>query len=286
MEHATRWHWPEYGIEAFSLGLFMVSACLFTALMEHPASPLHQVITGELARRGIIGLAMGGTAIGLIYSPWGKRSGAHMNPSVTLTFWRLGKITPDDALLYIAFQFLGGWLGVVFSALVLRSAIADPAVAYAVTVPGPMGAAVAWWAELGISFLLMMVILVASNNARYAAWTGLFAGLLIALYVLFEAPLSGMSMNPARTVSSALPAQVWDHLWIYFTAPPLGMLLAGELYRLWDRRVVCAKLVHDSRFRCIFCEHPQEFLSHLRRERRPDATTALASARVSMAEGR
>ena len=60
---------------------------------------------------------MGLTAMGLIYSPWGKRSGAHMNPSVTLTFWRLGKITPDDALLYMAFQFLGGWLGVVLSGI-------------------------------------------------------------------------------------------------------------------------------------------------------------------------
>lgn len=255
MEHATRWHWSEYGIEAFSLGLFMVSACLFTALMEYPASPLHDVITSAWARRGIIGLAMGLTAMGLIYSPWGKRSGAHMNPSVTLTFWRLGKMTTDDALLYIAFQFLGGWLGVILSALVLQSALADPAVAYAVTVPGPMGVAAAWGAELGISFLLMEIILIASNSARYAAWTGIFAGILITLYVLFEAPLSGMSMNPARTVGSALPAHVWDHLWVYFTAPPLGMLLAGELYRLWDRRVACAKLVHDNRFPCIFCEH-------------------------------
>ena len=254
MEHVTRWHWPEYAIEAFSLGLFMISACVFTALMEHPASPLHPIIVSALARRGIIGLAMGLTAMGLIYSPWGKRSGAHMNPSVTLTFWRLGKMTPDDALLYMVFQFLGGWLGVFISALILRSAIADPAVAYAVTVPGPMGATAAWWAELGISFLLMTVILIVSNSGRYAAWTGVFAGLLITLYVLFEAPLSGMSMNPARTVGSALPAHVWRHVWIYFTAPPLGMLLAGELYRLWDRRVICAKLIHDNALQCIFCE--------------------------------
>ena len=63
-------------------------------------------------RRGLIGVAMGLTAIALIYSPWGKRSGAHMNPSVTLTFWRLGKIKSIDALFYIVFQFLGGWVGV------------------------------------------------------------------------------------------------------------------------------------------------------------------------------
>jgi len=247
-------HWQEYLIEAWALGSFMLSACLFTALLEYPGSPLHPLIANETARRGLIGLAMGLTAVGLIYSPWGKRSGAHMNPSVTLTFWRLGKISMDDAVFYVLFQFLGGWLGVVLSSFILGRVIADPAVAYAVTVPGPAGPVVAWWAEFAISFFLMGMILVVSNQSRIASMTGLFAGVLIALYVLVEAPFSGMSMNAARTLGSALPAKRYDHLWIYFTAPVLGMLLAGELYRQWRERVVCAKLVHDDKVRCIFCE--------------------------------
>ena len=66
-------HWPEYAIEAGLLGLFMISACGFTVLLEHPQSPPHLAIPDPTLRRVLMGLAMGSTAIGLIYSPWGKR---------------------------------------------------------------------------------------------------------------------------------------------------------------------------------------------------------------------
>ncbi|HKB16374.1 MAG TPA: aquaporin, partial [Planctomycetota bacterium] len=110
-------------------------------------------------------------------------------------------------------------------------------------------------AEAGISFILMSVVLVVSNSARWARLTGICAGLLVATYITIEAPISGMSMNPARTVGSAAGEGAWDALWIYFTAPPLGMLLAAEAYvRVRGLRAVrCAKLCHDERpcvFRC------------------------------------
>jgi len=77
---------------------------------------------------------------------------------------------------------------------------------------------------------------------------------LVAVYITFEAPISGMSMNPARTFGSAYWAHAWTALWIYFTAPPLGMLLAAELYlRIRGaHRVFCAKLHHHNSARCIF----------------------------------
>jgi aquaporin Z len=96
----NRTHWPEYLMEAAGLGIFMVSACGFGTLLEYPASPVRQAIPDPLARRALMGLAMGLTAIALVYSPWGKRSGAHLNPAVTWTFWRLGKVAPRDALAY------------------------------------------------------------------------------------------------------------------------------------------------------------------------------------------
>jgi aquaporin Z len=135
--------------------------------------------------------------------------------------------------------------------------VAHPDVRYAVTVPGPGGATVAFAAELAISFVLMSMVLLVSNTPRLARYTGLFAGALVATYISFEAPLSGMSMNPARTLGSALPAGNWTALWVYFTAPPAGMLLAAQVYLAarGARAVSCAKLHHQNNKRCIFCQY-------------------------------
>jgi aquaporin Z len=109
-------------------------------------------------------------------------------------------------------------------------------------------------AELLISFGLMLTLLTVSNTGRLAPFTPFFAGGLVAAYIMVEAPLSGMSMNPARTLGSAIPSGAWTWLAIYFTAPPLGMLLAAEVYpRLKGTgAVICAKLHHQNRERCIF----------------------------------
>ena len=247
-------HWPEYLMEGAELGLFMLSACLFVALLEYPASPIHSLLPNPTLRRVLIGVAMGVTAILIIYSPIGQRSGAHFNPAVTFTFWRLGKVETWDALFYAAFQFIGGTLGVLVSALFLGMVIADSTVNYVVTVPGSAGVWIAFIAELLISFVQLSMVLRVSNAKTWARYTGVFAGVLVAIYISIEAPYSGMSMNPARTFASAFPAQLWTAWWIYFTAPLLGMFLAAELYLRQHsvHRVFCAKLHHHNNQRCIF----------------------------------
>ncbi len=254
MTEALKTHWPEYLMEASELCLFMISACAFTVLLYHPASPIAQGIQNEVIRRVLMGVAMGSTAVALIFSPLGKRSGAHFNPSVTLTFFRLGNIKGWDTVFYILFQFAGGIVGVVIASLVLGTLVSHKAVNYAATVPGPKGSTTAFVAELTITFILMTVILTVSNNKRLDRWTGLFAGALVAVYISIESPLSGMSMNPARTFGSAFGAHQFTSLWIYFTAPPLGMLLAAEVYKRikGTRAVACAKLHHYNNARCIF----------------------------------
>ncbi len=244
-------------MEAAGLGIFMVSACLFTILLEYPGSPVHRLIPSELIRRALIGLAMGLTAIGIIYSPWGKQSGAHINPAVTLTFFRLGKIAPWDAFFYVLAQFLGGLAGVLLVAAVMGQIVAHPTVNFVATLPGMQGPAIAFVTELLISFGLMLMVLITTNTKDLGRYTGLFAGILVATYITLEAPFSGMSMNPARSFASALPGHMWRGLWIYFTAPPLGMLLAAELYILTMgiARVFCAKLNHYNHKRCIFCDY-------------------------------
>jgi aquaporin Z len=250
-------HWPEYLIETIGLGLFVLSACLFITLLEHPDSPVRQTVTEPMLRRIPMGLAMGLTAVGLIYSPWGQRSGAHFNPSVTLTFWRLGKVAPWDAVFYVAAQFIGAIAGVGVAATILEARLAYPSVSYAATVPR-RGAGIAFVAEFVISFVLMTVVLTVSNSPRFNRFTGLCAGVLITSYIVFEAPLSGMSMNAARTVGSALYARAWMAIWVYFTAPLLGMLSAAQLYvRIQGaQKIFCAKLHHHNAQRCIFrCDY-------------------------------
>ena len=254
MIEAFKRHWPEYLMEACAIGLFMVSACVFGTLLESGSSPVRMALTDPFQRRILMGAAMGFTAVFIIYSPWGRQSGAHMNPAVTLTFFRLKKIPGADAFFYVLFQFLGAAAGVALSSRVLGRALAESSVNYAATLPGLSGEVTAFFAEMLISFMLMAVILTVSNHSRFSRWTGVFAGILVAVYIIFEAPVSGMSMNPARTFGSALFAGQWQGIWIYFTAPVLGMFFAAEFYtrRGGIHRVFCAKINHAGHCRCIF----------------------------------
>jgi aquaporin Z len=253
MMSALRSHWPFYLIEAGGLAAFMVSACLFGVLLEHPDSPVRAAVVDPLIRRAMMGSAMGLTAIAIIYSPWGKRSGAHINPSVTLAFLRLGRIKPPDAFFYVIAQFGGGIAGVMIAWGLLGSKLAQHPPGFVVTAPGVNGAAVAFAAEAGISALLMFAVL-ATTSSRFARYTGLCAGTLVFLFIVFEAPLSGMSMNPARTLGSALAAGDATGLWIYFIAPPLGMLTAATLCGPLSWISGCARLNHAPDLHCIFCQ--------------------------------
>ncbi|MBA3716071.1 MAG: aquaporin [Pyrinomonadaceae bacterium] len=246
-------HWPEYLIEAWGLGMFMIVACVCAAFIFAPASPLH--ISGTFPANLLMGLGMGLTAMGVMLSPWGKRSGAHINPSVTLTFYRLGKIKIWDALFYVVAQFIGGTAGVFLSWLILGAMLEAPEVNYVVTIPKEAGIAVAFIAEFIISFGLMIMVLITSNSEKLKNLTPYLAGLLITAYIVFEVKYSGMSMNPARTFASAIVGNIWTGWWLYFVSPPLAMLTAAEVYLFFkgSAAVKCAKLHHHNKQRCVFC---------------------------------
>lgn len=89
---SLRLHWPEYLMEAGELGSYLFFACATATLFQHPASPVRHFLANDIWRRMLTGLAMGATAIAIVMSPWGKQSGAHFNPAVTFTFYRLGKV--------------------------------------------------------------------------------------------------------------------------------------------------------------------------------------------------
>jgi aquaporin Z len=253
-------HWPEYLMEGALLGTFMISACTFGVLLNHPGSAVSQSIDSEFVRRALGGIAMGATAIALILSPLGKRSGAHFNPAVTIAYSTLGKIAWRDAIFYVLAQFAGGILGVTIAEKLIGPPLRHSAVNYVVTAPtgGDNGRAFA--AEFLISAILLLAVLLVSNRRNLARFTPFFAGSLLTLFITFESPISGTSMNPARTFGSAFGASEYMGLWIYFTAPTLAMIAAAQLYRWLRGRggVYCAKFHHDNNQRCIFrCRYDQ-----------------------------
>ena len=241
-------------MEAGGLAFYMLVTCAFATLLQHPASPVRHFIGSPILRRALMGSVIGATVVAIVMTPWGKQSGGHFNPAITFAFYRLRKVELWDALFYMAAQFSGAVSGVTIAAYVLRHAPENAAIRSAVTTPGAYGSAGAFIAELVISFILMTTILVASNHEPLARYTPYFVGVLYAVYITFETPLSGMSMNPARTFGSAFHAGYWHAIWIYFISPTLGMLASAKIF-LWARGGVppyCAKLHHANNRRCIF----------------------------------
>jgi len=241
---ALRRHWFLYVYEGAELAWFMVAACVATVVLFGVGSPALHWVPSAAWRRLVMGAAMGGTAVMIIHSPMGKRSGAHFNPAITLTYLWLGKIGVWDAVGYVVGQFVGGVAGVGVVKMVMRRALAQPSVDYAVTVPGIGGTAGAFGAELFMASLLMGTVLWMTNRRRLAGYTSYVMGVLITGYVFFFAPVSGFSINPARTVGSAVWAGVWTAEWVYFVAPLMGMFGAAAIYVYWFgiESVLCAKL--------------------------------------------
>ncbi len=229
----------------------MISACVFGVLLFHPGSSLSEYTI--FSRNLLMGVAMGVTAIGIFTSPWGKRSGAHINPAVTLTFLRLKKVSGADALFYVLFQFAGGTFGVLLAWLALGDELAAKEVNFLPTVPGQYGVGAAFIGEAAIAFVMMWVVLFTNDHHRLRRYTPYFASILVAIYIAVESPISGMSMNPARTFASAIVGNTWTAWWIYFIAPATAMLAAAEVHlRIRRRRssVVGSRLDHPDAAAC------------------------------------
>ncbi len=220
-------------MESAGLAGFVAGASLLTVFLEHPELPTMQSVFGEYPTLRLVplGIILGAYVAGVVYL-FGKRSGAHINPAVTWTFYRLGKINFSDAVFYTLAQFAGAIAAAQTMKLALGDFYSDAPIRFVVTEPAKWdtSGAAAFTAEFFISFVLMFASLIAANSSRLEKLGAPITGVLIALYLIFETPYSGMSINPARSFGSALAANEWRYLWIYFVAPPLAMLLAAEIF--------------------------------------------------------
>ena len=221
--------------EALGLAIFMVSACFFGAALEAKESIVHQTIPAPFLRSLIMGLLMGATALFIFYSKFTSPSGSHINPAVTVTFWRLNKMCPWDSLFFIVSQVAGGTIAVIIMRLLLGRYLTDAPVSSAVTIPGNIGTTAAAIMELLIAFVTMTIVLFTSANEKLKKYTRIFSGCLVCTWVIVAGPVSGFGMNPARSLASALPANIWTAFWIYIAMPFAGMLSAAECFLLVNK---------------------------------------------------
>ena len=246
-----RRNFSAYACEFAGTALMLFIGVSAVSFMWAPGSPV-PVIDNNTLRRFMTGIMFAGGGTAIVYSPLGQISGGHINPAVTLAFWRLGKVPGHDAAAYVVAQFLGAVAG-AYAAGVAWGALTT-GVQYAATVPGEgYTRAGALAAETFMTFLLVFTIFVCVNKPRLAARTGLIAGTLVALLVTIEAPVSGTSLNPARTLAPAILASNYTAIWVYFAGPIAGALLAAATYRgQWGQQTVCAKLYHTEKYPCPF----------------------------------
>jgi aquaporin Z len=251
---AVQIHWREYLMEAAELAALMLCICGAGTLFYGRNSPLANIGLSWITRSALMGVMVASATFVIIRSPFGRRSGAHFNPALTVAYFWLRRIHRWDALSYVAAQFTGGIVGVFLAHQLLGTNLSDFPVRYVVTIPGRNGILIAFVAELLTSFVLMEVVLVATNHLRLARFSPLLVAFMTVFYYVFSTSISGYSVNPARSFSSALFAHIWHGIWIYFIAPGLGMLAAAALYKkvAGCDRIYCAKVFHDLQSTCPF----------------------------------
>ena len=230
MKASFRKNWAHYLQEGLGLAIFMISACLFSALLWGNDASFHVAIQNVMLRNIVTGILMCITAWFIFYSPFTAPSGSQINPAVTCTFLRLNKMCPWDAMFYIIFQFIGGTLAVYLMAALLGNSLTSSPVKYTVTVPGKSGVAAAAITEYAIAAIMMIMVLFTSEDKILKKYTRIFAGCFVCGYVIIAGPVSGFGMNPARSFASAFPAHIYTAFWIYMIIPFAGMLSAAEFF--------------------------------------------------------
>jgi aquaporin Z len=240
--NGRRFPWQLILSELIGTALLVLVGLSLVILMFGAGSPMVRVVPGEGARRLITGFLFGTTGALIALSPVGKESGAHINPVVTLGFWLMGKLDLPTTLGYIGAQLVGAVMGSL--PLLLWGAMGK-SVAYGATFPGPgFTLTTVFLGEVITTFTMISLLAVFLGFRKIRFLTPAIFPPLYAFMVWAEAPISGTSTNPARTLGPAIVSGQWHGWWIYWAGPLVGMFLAILVFSFLAERIEVAKLYH------------------------------------------
>jgi aquaporin Z len=242
------WHWAEWGCEFAGTALLLLGGLSGLFFDVSPGNPVQSAIPSLTTRLLFTGLILGGCGLAVTVSPLGRRSGAHLNPAVSLAFWLRGHMQRLDLAGYVAAQVCGAVAGTA-AAFAIWGHSAQ-ALNLGATKPGagisPGGAAAI---EIAMTFTLVLGILLAVSFERSARWTPLVAWSTVAVCVWRCGALTGASLNPARSIAPALLAPYTTDLWAYLVGPLAGSTLAVACYAGFKGlNTRTAKILHDPRY--------------------------------------
>lgn len=246
--------WQVFVSELIGTAVLVGVGLSIVIFMFGEGTPMATLVPGEGWRRLITGFLFGTTGASIALSPVGMRSGAHINPIVTLAFRLMGKLDLPTTLGYIVAQLLGGILG---SLPLLAWGVMGRSVAFGATFPGEgYTIETALLGEAVTTFLMVVGLCVFLGFRTIRPFTPALFPPLYAVMVCLESPISGTSTNPARSLGPSIVSGQWQGWWIYWVGPILGTLVACLACSYLARRIMVAKLYyfdsdHDRLFRRV-----------------------------------
>ncbi|MBV9811462.1 MAG: aquaporin, partial [Acetobacteraceae bacterium] len=220
----NRLHPAMYAAELAGTALLVAGGLSIVIALWGKGAPFSAWSIAPGLRRLLNGFLFGSVGAAIAYSPLGRISGAHINPSMTLAFWLVDKMKWRDAGCYVAAQLLGAAIG---AAMLLLWGAVGASDAWGASVPA-RGLPI-WWAVTGeavCTFLLVYLIFAFAARPATQPFTPLVNPPLFALLTWLEAPVSGASANPARSFGPELIGNAWGGWWVYWVGPVLGAIVA------------------------------------------------------------
>ena len=234
--------WLVLRAELVGTAVLMLVGLSLVILMFGEGSPIPGLLPSEGWRRLITGFLFGTTGASIALSPIGRRSGAHINPIVTLAFRLMGKLDLPTSLGYVAAQLAGGVLGCL---PLLAWGAMGRSVVFGATLPGQgYSTGIVLLGEVITTFAMVTLLCVFLGFRRIRPFTPALFPFLYTVMVYAESPISGTSTNPARSLGPAVISGQWDGWWIYWVGPVIGSVAACVACSALAKRITVAKLYH------------------------------------------